>query len=102
MKCPWCTEEFETHSALESHEAGHRVKKVVDDPLTFLLVLPDGCTPGRWEAAEAFAEAVAELRQACPDVEFQFVPFSHEWVPRGSSSLSPADIAVTSILAIGK
>lgn len=77
MKCPWCPAEFETHSALESHEAGHKVKKVADTPLTYLLVLPDGCTPGRWEAAVAFAEAVGELRQK-HDRPFQFVPFSYD------------------------
>ena len=76
MKCPWCPAEFETHSALESHEAGHKVKKVADTPLTYLLVLPDGCTPGRWEAAEAFADAAQELSGVQPNVPFQLVPFS--------------------------
>lgn len=77
MKCPWCPAELETHSALESHEAGHKVRKVSEVPLTYLLVLPDGCTPGRWEAAEAFAAAVAELRQQ-HNRPFQLIPFSYD------------------------
>lgn len=76
MKCSWCPAEFTTHGELESHEAGHKVKKVSDVPLTFLLVLPDGYTPGRWEAAKAFAEAVEELRQQHD--RFQFIPFSYD------------------------
>lgn len=101
MKCSWCPAEFSTNSQLESHEAGHKVKKVADNPLTFLLVLPDGCTPGRWEAAVAFAEAVAELRQTYPNVDFQFVPFSD--VSTTKSGMLPgaaADIATDAILAI--
>lgn len=76
MRCSFCPEEFATHQELESHEAGHKVKRVSDAPLTYLLVLPDGCTPGRWEAAEAFSEAVAELYDQHPGIPFQFVPFS--------------------------
>lgn len=33
MKCSWCPAEFGTHGELESHEAGHKVKKVSDAPL---------------------------------------------------------------------
>lgn len=89
MKCSFCPAEFGMHSELESHEAGHKVKKVSDVPLTYLLDLPDGCTPGRWEAAVAFAEVVAELRKS-HSRPFQFVPFSYS-----------TDGGLEAILAIG-
>lgn len=101
MKCAWCPAEFSTNSQLESHEAGHKVKKVSDNPPTYLLVLPDGCTPGRWEAAEAFAEAVAELRQACPEADFQFVPFSYvSATMRGMLPGAASNVTLDAILAI--
>jgi hypothetical protein len=65
---------------------------VRDEPLTFILKLPDGCTTGRWKAAEAFAEIIAEMRSRYPGKTFQLLPFAFE--TSGSSS------ALSSVLAI--
>lgn len=77
MKCDICGEEFESVLQLEAHSGGHKVRPVQESPLVVLLVLPDGCTPGKWQAATAFAEAVQELRGRYPGVRFQYVPFSY-------------------------
>jgi hypothetical protein len=53
------------------------IVKVRDEPLTLVLKLPDGCTPGRWEAAEAFGEIIAEMRRRYPGKSFQLLPFSY-------------------------
>ena len=101
MKCSWCPAEFSTHGQLESHEAGHKVKKVAENPPTFLLVLPDGCTPGSWEATVVFAEAVAELRQTYPETDFQLVPFSYvSSTIRGMLPGAASNVALDAILAI--
>lgn len=50
--------------------------KVHDEPLTLLLKLPDGCTPGRFEAAEAFTEIISEMQRRHPGNTFQLLPFS--------------------------
>jgi len=55
-----------------------KVKIVKESPLVLLISLPDGCTPGRHEAAIYFAEAVAESRERFPHRNFQFVTFDHE------------------------
>ena len=52
------------------------IVKVRGEPLTLLLKLPDGCDAGRWEAAVAFGEIVAELRRRYPGKTFQLLPFS--------------------------
>lgn len=71
------------------------IVKVRDKPLTLLLKLPDGCTPGRWEAAEAFAEIIAEMRSRHPDKTFQLLPFSYNTPNDG------VDPALDTVLAIG-
>lgn len=76
QKCEECGEEFRTQREWVAHCDGHHVKMVTADPLVLVIDLPDGCTPGRWEAAEAFAENVAELRRRFPGKRFQFVPVS--------------------------
>ena len=48
-----------------------------DEPLTCVLRLPEGCTPGRFEAAEAFQEACGELKRLYPGKRFQLLPFSY-------------------------
>lgn len=79
MKCAECGAEFSTLLEFENHNNNaHRVLTVSKNPLIMLLNLPDGCSPGRWEAAEAFAEAIAELRQKHLGQHFQFLPFSLE------------------------
>jgi len=57
-----------------------KVQTVLDGTGVYLISLPDGCTPGRWEAAIYFAEAMAELRENFPGRSFSFVAFgfSHE------------------------
>ena len=77
FKCPICKEEFGKRSELESHDASHLVRPIEGKILSYLLVLPDGVRPGRYEAAEAFSEAFAELRQKHPGTSFDFLPFSH-------------------------
>lgn len=54
------------------------IVKVRDEPLTLMLKLPDGCTPGRWESAEAFAEIIAEMRNRYPGKNFQLLSFSYD------------------------
>ena len=54
------------------------MKQVFDNPLTILIQLPDGCTPGRWEAVEAFAQSVADLKNLHPDKNFQLLPFTFD------------------------
>lgn len=58
---------------------------VRDEPLTLILKLPDGCTTGRWEAAEAFAEIIAEMNNRHPGKMFQFLPFAFETSGSGSA-----------------
>jgi len=41
---------------------------------SYLITLPDGCTPGRTEAAKAFAEAVESLGGQCNCL----LPFSYD------------------------
>ena len=96
MKCEICGEEVADVSAMESHWAGHAVRPVKKDPLSYLLVLPDGITKGRYEAAEAFVDAYAELKQKHPYVQFNFFPFSFKGLDGGK------DPALESILAIAK
>lgn len=60
-------------------EHEEEVVVVREEPLVVALKLPDGCTPGRWEAAESFADSIAELRRRYPGRTFQFVPFSYRY-----------------------
>ncbi len=85
LRCGECNARFDTNLELEQH---FHIVNTVRRGSVYLLLLPDGCTPGRWEAAKAFAEALVELRQKCPNKQFQFVPFDH------------SEGAVNSILAI--
>ncbi|MBI2098041.1 MAG: hypothetical protein HYT49_00025 [Candidatus Wildermuthbacteria bacterium] len=62
--------------------------------LTLMLKLPDGCTPGRWEAAEAFAEIIAEMRKRHPSKTFQLLPFSYDTLEDGTNP------AISAVLAI--
>ena len=48
------------------------------DPLCLLLKLPDGYTPGRWEAVEPFADVIAEARRRYPGTSFQMLPFAYD------------------------
>lgn len=70
------------------------IRVVREEPLTLLLKLPDGCTPGRWEAVEAFAEIFAEVRMRYPGKNFQRLPFSFSTYSDGT------DPALDAILAI--
>lgn len=70
------------------------IVKVRDEPLTLMLTLPDGCTPGRWEAAEAFAEIIAEMHNRHPGKTFRLLPFSYD-TPRDG-----ANPALNAVLAI--
>ncbi len=92
--CGICGEEFVSPSQLESHWAGHAVRPVKENPLSYLLVLPDGITSGRFEAAEAFADAYAELRKKHPCTRFDYFPFAYKTDSEGKES------ALTAILAI--
>jgi len=83
--CAECGAQFDTNLELEQHF--HAVNTITKGSI-YLLLLPDGCTPGRWEAARAFAKAIAELREKCPNKQFQYIPFDH------------SDGAVNSLLAV--
>lgn len=48
------------------------------DPLVLIIDLPDGCSPGKWEAAESFAESFAGIVVKYPGKNFQFIPFSYD------------------------
>ncbi len=65
---------------------------VRENPIALILNLPDGCTAGRFEAAEAFVELVAEVRRRYPNTEFQYLSFSY----------AGEQPALSTILAIGK
>lgn len=67
---------------------------VREEPLTLLLKLPDGCTPGRWEAAKAFAEILAEVCKKHPGKNFQLLPFSYSTLNDGTNP------ALDSVLAV--
>lgn len=75
--CEICGKEFKTINQIESHWASHRVLPVAKEPLSYTLVLPDGVTAGRHEAAEAFAKAYAELKEKHPEKKFHLLPFSY-------------------------
>lgn len=96
MKCDICGEEVANVPAMESHWAGHAVRPMKENPLSYLLVLPDGITEGRYEAAEAFVDAYAELKQKHPEVQFNFFPFSFKGLH------DEGNLALVSILAIAK
>ena len=51
---------------------------VRETPLTLMLKLPDGCTPGRLEAADAFGEIIAEASNRYPGRTFQLLPFNYD------------------------
>ena len=61
------------------------INVVREDPLTLALTIPDGCGPGRWEAAVAFAEVFAEVKSRYPHRTFQYIPFSYESILWGGS-----------------
>ena len=54
------------------------IKVVKEYPLILLLRLSDGVSEGRWDAAENFAELFAEVRIQCPNIQFQFIPFTNK------------------------
>lgn len=69
---------------------------VKKNPLVLIIDLPAGCTPGRWEAAEAFAEEFKKLKEDFPDNEFHFLPFSYDTPTDGTNP------ALNAILAVAK
>lgn len=75
-RCTECGKEFETNKEFDIHF--HLVQTVSAEAGVYLITLPDGCTPGRWEAAREFAEAVLELKVKVPNRTFSFTPFSFE------------------------
>jgi hypothetical protein len=93
-KCEICGAEFATAMQLESHWAGHAVRPVKTSPLSYLLCLPDGITPGRYEAAEAFADAYVELSQMHLDRRFNFFPFSYKTDDGGKNPALNAVLAI--------
>ena len=105
-KCEECGQEFPDLKAGAAHFDAHHVKTVTMDPLVLVIDLPDGCRPGRWEAARSFAESVAELRTRFPGKRFQIVPFSGRWVgdrmDPGTERFGFANTAVDAWLAIAE
>lgn len=78
MECGECGKSFDSPIQLDEHDATHMYRRVSDYPLVLSIKLPDGCTPGRREAAEAFADAVKEIQKKYPERVFTFTPFDHE------------------------
>ncbi len=74
--CTECGQEFANNKEFDGHF--HAVQTVSKEAGIYLVTLPDGCTPGRFEAAEAFAKAVLELKAKVPNRMFTFTPFDHE------------------------
>lgn len=68
---------------------------VREEPLTLILTLPDGCTSGRWEAAEAFADILAEMNKRYPGKNFQLLPFSYNTPSDGTNPALNAIFAVS-------
>ena len=74
--CDECGERFSSNLGVEQHF--HAIKTLNrEKPLIVLINLPDGCTPGRWEAAQEFATAIQELCRRYPHRKFAYVPFDH-------------------------
>lgn len=71
----------------EVHEVGR-------EPLTLIIVLPNSCSPGRWGAAEAYANTFSEIQRRYPNNHLEFIPFRYELRENGEMGLS-------SILAVG-
>lgn len=76
MRCDVCGEEFEKFTEFQNHIETHQLMHVSDDPLSYLLDLGGRCSGG-YEAAEAFTEAIRQLREKHPDVKFTLLPFSY-------------------------
>ena len=93
-ECGICGKECAGLSELADHYASHAVRPVKENPLSYLLVLPDGVTEGRHEAAEAFADAYLELRCLHPDKRFDYFPFAYK-IDHGIK-----ESALTAILAV--
>jgi hypothetical protein len=74
MICKECKKKLTTNKEQDEHF--HAVQTVAEK--VYLIDLPDGCEPGRWEAAEAFAKGVAELRNRYPYHTFAYTPFSSD------------------------
>jgi hypothetical protein len=86
MKCDECGEEFSSNKDAAQHfHATHTLSR---NPLIFIITLSDGCTPGRWEAAQEFVAEIKMLREKYPSRKFQYIPFDH------------SDGAVNSLLVI--
>ena len=89
LKCDTCDREgFANWQQLINHEAAHSIRRVRKNPLSYLLVLPNGVTPGRYEAAGAFVDSYVELKEKHPDIPFHFFPFSYETEHRGKPALN--------------
>jgi len=54
------------------------IQIVTQKPLSVIITLPSGCSAGRWEAAEAFAESFKQLGEQFPGKQFQLLPFSYQ------------------------
>ena len=67
---------------------------VQEEPLTLLLTLPDGCTPGRWEAAVSFAGIIRETKIKYSGKKFQLLPFSYDTPSDGTNPALNAILAV--------
>ena len=72
----------------------NEIRFVSKEPLVLLLKLPDGCTPGRWEAAEAFAETISEVHKRFCGMRFQFLPFTYDTPSDGTNPALSAMLAV--------
>lgn len=73
----------------------HEITVVMPHPLMLMITLPEGCTEGRWEAAESFAGSVAKIRESYPGKTFQFIPFLFKTTRCGTDPALAAMLAIS-------
>lgn len=64
-------------AALADLAENEMIKKINDS--VYLLSLPDGCTPGRYEAIRDFAKSIDRLKQRYPEKQFQYITERNEY-----------------------
>ncbi len=69
------------------------------NPLSILISLPNGCDPGKFEAAEAFVASIKKIKEVCPEKIFQFIPFEYS-VCIGNSDIQSGTSGLNSLLAV--
>lgn len=79
---------------------GIEILETESKKLTLLVKLPDGCTEGRYEAAEAFARSFAEIAEKWPNKKFQYVPFNYRVFSEKTKDAVPNFASVLAYIGI--